>query len=68
MPFWRLALNYSQGWHADFLSRPLDDIVRAELETAASVSITQQQALEKTAQPDFDDYLRNFYQQYLELA
>ena len=47
MPFWRLALNYSQGWQKDFLSRPLDDIVRAELETAASVSITQQQALEK---------------------
>lgn len=67
MPFWRLALNYSQSWQENFLSRPLDDIVRAELETAASVSITQQHALENNHQQGFEDYLQNFYRQYLEL-
>ena len=61
MPFWRLALNYSQQWQADFLNRPLSDIARAELETAASVSRHQQQELEAKSQPAFADYLQRFY-------
>jgi glutamate--cysteine ligase len=68
MPFWRLALNYSQQWQADFLNRPLSDIARAELETAASVSRHQQQELEAKSQPAFADYLQRFYRQYTDLA
>jgi glutamate--cysteine ligase len=67
-PFWRLALNYSQQWQADFLARPLSDIARAELETAASVSRHQQLELEAKSQPAFADYLERFYRQYNDLA
>jgi glutamate--cysteine ligase len=67
-PFWRLALNYSQQWQADFLARPLSDFARAELETAASVSRHQQLELEAKSQPAFADYLERFYRQYNDLA
>jgi glutamate--cysteine ligase len=68
VPFFRLAMNYSQRWADSFRETPLAED-RAQHFTAASLeSVQQQRELESANQIDFEAYLENYYQQYDAIA
>jgi glutamate--cysteine ligase len=62
--FWQLALRYSQQWHKEFLSTPLDAENNSLFEQQALASMDAQNQLEANDAVSFESYLENFYQQY----
>ena len=63
-PFWRLALDYSKQWHADFLAQPLPEASLKAFEAESAASLAAQATLEQNDTMRFEHYLANFFNQY----
>jgi glutamate--cysteine ligase len=64
LPFFRLAMGYSERWADYYRERPLPGELQHRFEQAASNSIEQQQQVEATDAISFEQYLDNFFSQY----
>lgn len=64
LPFFRLAMAYSQEWATYFQERKLPADVQAAFEAESQRSLEAQQALEEAESISFVDYLDNYFQQY----
>lgn len=66
IPYFRFAMDRSQQ-HADyFLSRPLETSQQQHYANLAAESLDQQAEIEKADSLSFEDFIGNFYQQYLD--
>ncbi len=64
LPFFRLAMSYSQQWAEYYRERSLSPAVRGALEAEAARSMDEQRAIERDDQISFEEYLARFYAQY----
>ncbi|AQA17944.1 glutamate--cysteine ligase [Halioglobus japonicus] len=64
LPFFRLAMAYSQHWAQYFRELELDEDAVARLQQEADASLVRQAEIEATDDISFEQYLRNFYAQY----
>jgi len=64
LPFFRLAMTYSEQWARYFRERPLAPATLATFEAQTSRSLQAQRDMEQGDAVDFATYLRNFYDQY----
>jgi glutamate--cysteine ligase len=64
LPFFRLALAYSERWADYYRSRPLSREQRAGFEREAARSIQAQRKIEERDSLSFEQYLEQFYAQY----
>jgi glutamate--cysteine ligase len=64
LPFFRLAMNYSEQWAQYFQKRELATNVRAAFELDTQRSIERQKELEQSDVISFEQYLRDFFDQY----
>ena len=64
IPFFRLAMNYSEEWATHFRRRSLSPGVQAGVEAGTARSLQAQAALEQDDGTSFEAYLRTFYDQY----
>ena len=64
LPFFRLALAYSQRWAEYFKGRELAPEVMARFEAESRRSLQAQHDLEADQTIDFEQYLQNFFRQY----
>lgn len=64
IPFFRLAMNYSQQWAEHFESRQLAAPVEKKFAEEAARSLAAQADIEASDEISFEQYLENFYQQY----
>jgi glutamate--cysteine ligase len=64
IPFFRLAMNYSQRWAEHFRSPALPAERSSHFQKIAAQSIVKQQAVEADDSIDFTTYLRDYYRQY----
>ncbi len=64
LPFFRLALGYSQRWAEYFKGRELAPEVMARFEAESRRSLQAQHDLEADQTIDFEQYLQNFFRQY----
>ncbi len=64
LPFFRLALSYSQRWAEYFRSRPLAPEIQATFERETRDSLAAQANIEQSDNIDFEQYLDNFFSQY----
>ncbi len=67
LPFFRLAMGYSERWAEYYRQRPLGSELQQQFEDAASRSIERQQQVEAADDLSFEQYLDNFFSQYREL-
>ena len=67
VPFFRLAMNYSEQWAAYYRDRALEPEALAGYEQAARDSLAAQAALEAQDSMSFEQYLAKFYAQYDQL-
>jgi glutamate--cysteine ligase len=63
-PFFRLAMNASEHWAAEFRRRPLDPERLHHFEQVSRESLLSQQELEEEETIDFKTYLENYFAQY----
>ena len=64
LPFFRLAMSYSQQWGEHFRSRELSTDTQARFEEEARQSLQRQQDMEAAEDISFETYLTRFYDQY----
>jgi len=64
LPFFRLAMSYSQQWGEHFRSRELSTDTQARFADEARQSLQRQQEMEATEDVSFEAYLTRFYDQY----
>ena len=64
IPFFRLAMNYSEEWATHFRRRSLSPEIQSEFESERERSLAAQAALEQDHSTSFEDYLQTFYDQY----
>ena len=64
LPFFRLAMNYSEQWAQYFQKRELATDIRAAFELDTQQSIERQKELEQSDVISFEEYLRDFFDQY----
>ena len=64
IPFFRLAMNYSEEWATHFRRRSPPPDVQDALEAERERSIAAQIELEQDDSTSFADYLKKFYDQY----
>jgi glutamate--cysteine ligase len=64
LPFFRLAMSYSQQWGEHFRSRELSSDTQARFADEARQSLQRQQEMEATEDVSFEAYLTRFYDQY----
>ena len=64
LPFFRLALAYSQRWAEYFRKRPLAPEIQATFERETRDSLAAQADIEQSDDIDFEKYLDNFFSQY----
>jgi len=64
LPFFRLAMAYTQQWADDFRSRPLSAEQEAAFEQHRQKSLEKQGQMEAADSLDFQSYLRSYYSQY----
>lgn len=64
IPFFRLAMNYSQEWATHFRRRSLSEDTQAAFDGEYERSLVAQDQLEQDRSLSFEDYLRQFYDQY----
>jgi len=64
LPFFRLAMAYSEQWARYFRERPLAPATLAAFEAETSRSLQAQRDMEQGDVVDFATYLRTFYAQY----
>ncbi|MFK7977858.1 MAG: glutamate--cysteine ligase [Halioglobus sp.] len=67
LPFFRLAMHYSEQWAAHFQDRQLSDEAKTKYTEEAERSLAAQESIEQADSISFQDYLQNFYQQYDDL-
>ncbi|MFB3076805.1 MAG: glutamate--cysteine ligase, partial [Lysobacterales bacterium] len=64
LPFFRLAMSYSQRWAEQYREQPLSEERAAQFSSASSESLRQQAAIEAADIVSFETYLQRYYQQY----
>jgi len=64
LPFFRLAMAYSEQWAQYFRDRPLDPQCQQRYAQQTRDSLQQQRATESADQITFEQYLEQFYAQY----
>jgi glutamate--cysteine ligase len=64
LPFFRLAMAYSEKWAQYFRERALSADVQAAFEQEAQRSLLAQRDMEYSNDISFEDYLDNFFSQY----
>jgi glutamate--cysteine ligase len=64
LPFFRLAMSYSEQWAAHFSNPPLSPAVASELERESVHSLQAQREIEASDDISFEQYLHNFFVQY----
>jgi glutamate--cysteine ligase len=64
LPFFRLAMGYSEQWAAYFHDRRLSGDVLAQFERETQRSVQAQKDIEASDDLSFDQYLKKFYAQY----
>ncbi len=64
LPFFRLAMAYSESWAEYFRSRPLDASDQWHFESQSQASLQAQRDIEASDDISFEHYLENFYAQY----
>jgi glutamate--cysteine ligase len=64
LPFFRLALAYSEQWATYFRQRPLTAEIRATFEQEALRSLAAQRDIETSDDISFEQYLAKFFAQY----
>lgn len=62
--FAEFGRRQSQHWQDHFLSKPLSNAKTQRFESLAADSIAQQATIEAADELSFEDYLKDFYQQY----
>jgi len=67
LPFFRLAMGYSECWAEFFRKRPLAPEVRAAFERQTTRSRAAQADIEAADSMPFEDYLQKYFAQYREL-
>lgn len=67
LPFFRLALGYSETWAEYFLHRPLAPEVLEALHAETERSLAAQSEIERTDEPSFEQHLDHYFAQYREL-
>jgi glutamate--cysteine ligase len=67
LPFFRLAMAYSQRWADHFHSRQLDPASQARFDHERQDSLQRQIDLEQSDSISFEQYLKNFFEQYQSL-
>jgi glutamate--cysteine ligase len=64
LPFFRLAMAYSEHWARHFREQPLSETSRQRFEDETRQSLEAQHRLEAQEDIDFDEYLARFFGQY----
>ncbi len=67
LPFFRLAMSYSEQWAEYFRERELSDEVRAAFSRETQNSLAAQARLEAESSPTFEAYLDAYFSQYRQL-
>lgn len=67
LPFFRLAMGYSEQWGDHFRGRQLSPALEADYREEAEKSLERQRDLEARDEESFEDYLKHFYDQYKQL-
>ena len=68
LPFFHLALQYSEEWTEHFRKRGLDAQTLAHFEQVCRESHSEQARVEAADDMDFDSFIDHYYRQYDELA
>ena len=68
LPYFQLAMEYTQEWANGFRNNSLEPSQQQALEQAALDSIAKQQEIEAADTISFEEFLANYYQQYQQLA
>ena len=64
LPFFKLAMSYSEQWARHFRERPLTGASLAEFEEETRRSLKAQREMELNDTVSFETYLKTFYAQY----
>ncbi len=64
VPFFRLAMNYSEEWATHFRRRSLSPETQSEFDAETRRSLSAQTDLEQDQSTSFEEYLQTFYDQY----
>ena len=64
IPWFHFAMNQSRAHDEYFRRRPPGDERSAFFQEAAALSLEAQARVERESGPDFDEFLRHYYQQY----
>lgn len=64
LPFFRLAMAYSEQWADHFRERPLSPEVQAAFEEETRHSLQAQRDIEQADNISFEQHLENFFSQY----
>jgi glutamate--cysteine ligase len=64
LPFFRIAMAYSEQWANYFHKRPLSDDTLVGFKKETRRSLEAHAALEQTDSLSFSEYLENFFAQY----
>ena len=64
LPFFRLAMAYSERWAAEFRARSLPPATLAAFEEETRRSIQVQREIEQSDQLSFEQYLERYFAQY----
>jgi glutamate--cysteine ligase len=67
LPFFRLAMAYSEQWAAYFRQRKLSSEQQQAFEAQTQQSLLAQRAIEQSDDISFDHYLQHFFAQYQNL-
>lgn len=67
LPFFRLAMSYSEHWADHFRSRKLSPKIQSEFEEESRRSLAAQHEVEQADNISFSEYLESYFAQYREL-
>ena len=67
LPFFRLAMSYSEQWAQQYRAQPLAPERAAEFVEASRNSLQEQAAIEAADSVSFETYLKQYYEQYDQL-
>lgn len=67
LPFFRLAMSYSEQWSQYYQDRPLSAELQQDFASQAEQSLADQAATEAADDVSFEQYLDSFFQQYQSL-
>lgn len=64
LPFFRLAMNYSERWSRHFRNRELDDATLEQFKQQTLISNAKLNAIEDTESLSFEEHLKDYFHQY----